>query len=50
MGIGSEGHTALRLGRKFIGIELKPSYFNVAVENLRTVKGLTVDMFEDATK
>lgn len=34
MGIGSEGYTALRLGRKFIGTELKPSYFKVAVRNL----------------
>jgi DNA modification methylase len=34
MGIGSEGYTALRLGRKFMGTELKPSYFNVAIRNL----------------
>ena len=36
-GIGSEGHTALKHGRKFVGIELKPAYFNVAARNLRTV-------------
>lgn len=30
MGIGSEGVTALKLGRKFIGIELKESYFKQA--------------------
>jgi DNA modification methylase len=47
MGIGSEGHTALRLGRKFVGIELKPSYYQVAIENLKTVKGLTIDMFDE---
>lgn len=35
MGIGSEGHEALKQGRRFIGIELKPSYFSVAVKNLR---------------
>lgn len=35
MGIGSEGYKALSLGRKFIGIELKPSYFNVACGNLQ---------------
>jgi DNA modification methylase/superfamily II DNA or RNA helicase len=34
MGIGSEGHVALEMGRKFIGIELKKSYFDVAVKNL----------------
>ncbi len=34
-GIGSEGVMSLRLGRKFIGIELKPSYFNVACQNLK---------------
>jgi DNA modification methylase len=34
-GIGSEGFESVRLGRKFIGIELKPSYFNVAVRNLQ---------------
>ena len=30
MGIGSEGVTSLKLKRKFIGIELKPSYFKHA--------------------
>lgn len=34
MGIGSEGHEAVRLGRSFIGIELKPSYWQTAVANL----------------
>jgi DNA modification methylase len=34
-GIGSEGHEAVRLGRKFIGVELKKEYFNVAVRNLQ---------------
>lgn len=33
-GIGSEGYEALRMGRKFVGIELKESYFNVACRNL----------------
>ena len=35
MGIGSESYQALRFKRKTIGIELKESYFNVAVNNLR---------------
>jgi len=35
MGIGSEIYQAVKLGRKGIGIELKESYFDVAVGNLR---------------
>lgn len=34
-GIGSEGYQALRLFRKFIGIELKESYWKVACDNMR---------------
>ena len=34
-GIGSEGYVAVKKGRRFIGIELKPSYFNCAVNNLK---------------
>jgi superfamily II DNA or RNA helicase len=33
-GIGSEGYGAILAGRKFIGVELKESYFNVALQNL----------------
>lgn len=33
-GIGSEGYMALKLGRKFVGIELKRSYYEVALRNL----------------
>lgn len=33
-GIGSEGHCALRMGRQFIGAELKQSYFETACNNL----------------
>lgn len=35
MGIGSEGYEAIKAGRRFIGVELKPSYFEQAVKNLR---------------
>jgi len=38
-GVGSEGVGALRLGRKFVGIELKGSYFERAVINLRQEEG-----------
>jgi len=34
-GIGSEGYEAIRQGRRFVGCELKPAYFNVAVKNLQ---------------
>ena len=35
MGIGSEGYQALKMGRKFIGAELKEAYWKVAVKNLK---------------
>lgn len=35
MGIGSEGYVAIRLERRFAGIELKHSYFRQAVANLK---------------
>lgn len=34
-GIGSEGFEAMKAGRKFIGCELKESYFRTAARNLR---------------
>ena len=37
-GIGSEGYGALNLGRKFVGSELKESYFNQACCNLKNTK------------
>ena len=37
-GIASEGYESIRLGRRFIGIELKPSYFEQGVKNLRQVE------------
>lgn len=36
-GIGSTGYEALRHNRKFIGIELKPSYFMAAHKNLERI-------------
>lgn len=35
MGIGSEGYTALKMGRRFIGAELKESYYRQAKANLQ---------------
>lgn len=37
-GIASEGYESIRLGRRFIGIELKPSYFEQGIKNLRQVE------------
>lgn len=38
MGIGSEGVTAIEMGRKFIGAELKASYFAQAARNLKAAE------------
>jgi len=38
MGVGSEVYSAVSMGRKAIGIELKNSYFKQAVLNLKDVK------------
>ena len=38
-GIGSEGVVSLKMGRRFIGIELKESYWKQAANNLRAVSG-----------
>jgi DNA modification methylase len=38
-GIGSEVYTAVKLGRRGIGIELKRSYWATAVANLRSLEG-----------
>lgn len=39
-GIGSTPYQALKMNRKAIGIELKPSYFDVAVKNCREAMSL----------
>ncbi|WP_333664756.1 DNA-methyltransferase [Desulfobacter postgatei] len=36
-GIGSEGYQAVKMGRRFVGIELKQSYYNCAVQNIERV-------------
>lgn len=38
-GIGSEGYMALKLGRRFAGVELKRSYFDTACRNLTDAEG-----------
>lgn len=36
-GIGSEGYVALKMGRRFIGVELKGSYYKIMVDNLKKI-------------
>lgn len=40
-GIGTTGHVALKWERKFLGCELKPSYWRIAVKNLREANVLS---------
>lgn len=49
-GIGSEGFMSVKLGRRFVGCELKPEYFGVAVKNLRDAEqtSKTGDLFSMA--
>lgn len=49
-GIGSEVYTAVKLGRRGYGIELKPSYWRAAVKNLRDLEAelATPDLFGGA--
>lgn len=44
-GIGSEGFVALQMGRKFIGAELKASYYQQAARNLAAAKRDTAGLF-----
>ena len=49
-GIGSEGYVSIQHGRKFIGCELKPSYWRTAVGNLEAAVNLANQgsLFESA--
>jgi DNA modification methylase len=44
-GIGSEGYVSLQMGRRFVGVELKDSYFRQAAANLENATKLTEDLF-----
>ena len=37
-GIGSEGHVAIEMGRRFVGVELKRSYYEQACRNLEAAE------------
>ena len=48
-GIGSEGYVAVQHGRRFVGCELKPSYWRTAVGNLEDAEALvnTPSLFDE---
>jgi DNA modification methylase len=45
-GIASEGYQALKFGRRFVGVELKPTYWSAGVRNLQRAEreSQTVDL------
>jgi hypothetical protein len=45
MGIGSEGYVALGMNRRFVGVELKASYFKQATANLQAATVKNADLF-----
>jgi len=49
-GIGSEGYESVRLGRKFIGVELKRSYFDQACRNMTNIERETTKEMLDFDK
>lgn len=44
-GIGSEGYVSLQMNRRFVGVELKRSYYEQAVKNLARANSVTMDLF-----
>lgn len=44
-GIGSEGYTAIKMGRRFVGTELKPQYWDLACQNIADAKAEQHDLF-----
>lgn len=46
-GIGSEGYCSVKMGRRFVGAELKKSYWKTAIDNLRRAGFESNDMFKD---
>jgi DNA modification methylase len=45
MGIGSEGFCAVEMGRKFVGVELKRSYWDQACRNLESAQSQSRELF-----
>jgi len=46
MGIGSEGFMSTKLKRKFIGVELKESYWKQACKNIASVEAQSASLFD----
>lgn len=46
-GIGSEGYVSIKMGRRFVGAELKKAYFDVACANLEMARERQADLFSD---
>jgi DNA modification methylase len=46
-GIGSTGYTAVKMGRRFVGSELKRSYFEQACKNIASARGDQGGLFAD---
>jgi len=38
MGTGTSGEAAIKTGRKFIGIEIEPKYFDIACERIENAQ------------
>ena len=47
-GIGSEGYASIQMGRRFIGVELKDTYYKQASQNLKNANKLTAELFSEA--
>jgi DNA modification methylase len=48
-GSGTTGVACVRLGRKFIGIELEPKYYEIAIKRIRAEQE-RFPLFEKSTK
>lgn len=48
MGIGSEGYVSVKMGRRFVGAELKASYFELAKRNMQQAEKTQYDLFAEA--
>lgn len=46
-GIGSEGYVALQRGRRFLGCELKESYWKQAIANLKNAQRVQDGLFQE---
>jgi DNA modification methylase len=44
--IGSEGFCSVKMGRRFVGSELKTSYWKTAIDNLRRAEVESKDLFQ----